>query len=60
MIKIHDNFYMNESIQFIYNNGLLYVEDEKDRIVFNEGDLEDLIWFIKNVIKKDVENEKKI
>ena len=55
MIKIHDNFYMTaeDGIQFIYNDNLLYIEDdEEDKIILNEKEIEDLLWFIKNIIKR--------
>lgn len=54
MIKIHDTFYMtdDESIQFVYNDELLYIEEENHLIVLNKEDIEDLLWFIKNIVKR--------
>ena len=58
MKKIHERFYFtdDDSIQFVYNDGLFYIESNDDQIVLNKGDVKDLIWFIENVIKKG-ENE---
>ena len=41
MIKIHDSFYMtdDESIQFVSNDNLLYIEDNDDQMVLNESNI---------------------
>ena len=56
MIKIHDKFYMtdDESIGFVYNEGLLYIENDRNNppIVLNPNDIKDLIWFLKSVVIK--------
>lgn len=54
MIKIHDTFYMTDDgrIQFVWNDGFFYIEDENDQMVLNKEDIEDLLWFIKNIVKR--------
>ena len=57
MKKIHDEFYFtdDQSLSFVFNDGLLYIENEEtqeDTVVLNKQDVKDLVWFIENVVKK--------
>jgi len=56
MEKIHEYYYFSrdKTLQFIYqeDDGLFYIEDDKgDKIVLNQENIEDLKWFIGNIIK---------
>ena len=55
MKKIHDSFYISddESLQYVWNDGLLYIEDDQEeRVVLTKKDILDLEWFLKNIINK--------
>lgn len=57
MKKIHENFYFtdDESLHFVWQESdkLLHIHDDEDHwIVFNENDIKDLLWFIKNKVRK--------
>lgn len=55
MKKIHENFYMSddETLQYVYHDGLFYIEDDQEeKVVLNAKDVEDLLWFVKEVINR--------